>query len=105
MNQDVTSHPTHREGLFNAKIIHGIELSLALALSVAWIVYHYRFFLHADGLWRDEVNSVDLSNSATIADIWRNLQYDSFPMLWHLVLRVWIRSGIGSTDSGLRLLG
>lgn len=88
-----------------ATFVRSFEWCLAAALTLAWVVYHIRFFLHAGGLWRDEVNSVDLCNSPRISDIIHNLQYDSFPLLWHLVLRVWIRSGIGSTDRGIRVLG
>jgi hypothetical protein len=81
------------------------EWCLACALTASWIVFHIRFFLHAGALWRDEVNSVDLCNSPTISDIVNNLQFDSFPLLWHLSLRAWIHSGIGSTDQGIRVLG
>lgn len=81
------------------------ELCLAVGLTAAWIVLHIRFFLHAGALWRDEVNSVNLCNSPTIGGILENLQYDSFPLLWHALLRFWIRSGIGSTDRGIRVLG
>jgi len=81
------------------------EWCLAGALTLSWIALHLRFFLHAGGLWRDEVTSVGLANSPTISDVIHNLQYDSFPLLWHLILRLCIRSGMGTTDRGIRLLG
>jgi hypothetical protein len=105
MNQAVTSTQAPRKDLFNPRIVRIIELSFAAILSLTWIVYHIRFFLHAGGLWRDEVNSVNLCTSPTLGAMWQNLQCDSFPILWHLLLRAWIRVGIGSSDTGLRVLG
>jgi hypothetical protein len=99
------SPPVAARRPIDEKIAMWFGLVLSLALSVAWIVLHVRFFLHAGALWRDEVNSVDLCNSPSLGDTWHNLQYDSFPMLWHLLLRAWIRSGIGSSDRGIRVLG
>ncbi len=32
-------------------------------------------------------------------------EYDSFPILWPLVLRGWVALGLGATDFGLRVLG
>jgi hypothetical protein len=105
MNESVTIPETRRDGLSNSRVLRGVEIGLAVALSLAWIIFRVRFFLHAGALWRDEINSVNISTSPSLSNIWHNLQYDSFPMLWHLILRLWIRSGIGSTDLGLRLLG
>jgi hypothetical protein len=73
---------SHRSGRFQK-----FALILEWSLTAAWLVFHIRFFFHAGGLWRDEVNSVDLSNSTRISDVVNNLQYDSFPLLWHLILR------------------
>jgi hypothetical protein len=106
MTQSATEgDPTTQNQTAERTILSKLEIALVALLSLAWIVFHVRFFLHAGALWRDEVNSVNLSNSPHISDIWHNLQYDSFPMLWHLVLRTWIRIGIGSTDRGIRVLG
>ena len=106
MNPSVTERdPTARAPSVDRTVIPRLEIGLAALLSLAWIIFRIRFFLHAGALWRDEVNSVDLSTSPQISDIWHNLQYDSFPMLWHLLLRYWIRSGIGASDRGIRLLG
>jgi hypothetical protein len=97
--------PTPQAQNRNAKKLRKVEQWLCLALVVAFVLFRIQFYLHAGALWRDEVNSVNVSTSPTIADIWHNLPYDSFPMLWHLVLRYWIFSGIGSSDHGIRLLG
>lgn len=105
MNQVLLTPDTQRRKWAISRFAAVFEWCLAGALTLSWIVFHLRFFLHAGGLWRDEVNSVDLCNSARIPDVINNLQYDSFPLLWHLVLRVWIRSGIGTSDRGIRLFG
>jgi hypothetical protein len=105
MTQEEATDLNTRKNLFDVRIVPIVEICLAGALSLTWIIFHLRFFLHAGGLWRDEVNSVNLANSPTLAELWRNIEYDSFPILWHLVLRAWIHTGIGSTDAGLRLLG
>jgi hypothetical protein len=105
MNQVALSPDVQSKRITLWRFARMFEWCVAGLLTVSWVVFHVRFFLHAGGLWRDEVNSVDLCNSTRISDIVNNLQYDSFPLLWHLILRVWIRSGIGSTDQGIRLLG
>jgi hypothetical protein len=99
-----TDKTRHKNVTFPA-VLRRIELMLVLLFALAWIMFHVRFFLNAGSLWRDEVTSVDLCNLPHISDTWNNVEYDSFPMLWHLLLRYWIRSGIGATDQGLRLLG
>jgi hypothetical protein len=81
------------------------EWVIALLLTAAALVYHIRYFLCAGGLWRDEITSVGLANSRSFADAFANMNNDSFPVLWVIVLRVWQRSGIGSSDLGMRLLG
>jgi hypothetical protein len=106
MTQSATEgDPTAQSQSTIRATLRRLEVALIVLLSLAWIVFHLRFFLHAAALWRDEVNSVNLATSPRIADIWHNLQYDSFPMLWHLVLRAWISTGLSLTDRGIRLLG
>ncbi len=105
MNQVSLAPNPHGRKFTLSRFAAVFEWCLAGALTLAWIVFHLRFFLHAGGLWRDEITSVNLCNSPTISDVINNLQYDSFPLLWHLILRVWIRSGIGTSDRGIRLFG
>lgn len=66
---------------------------------------HLRYLLEAGPLWRDEANTVSLSELGTLGELWDKLQYDSFPLLWHLVLRAWRHAGPGEDDAGLRGLG
>ncbi len=82
-----------------------IELASALAMTVLLIVVHVVVLLHAGALWRDEVNAVNLATQPSLAGVWALSEYDSFPMLWPLVLRGWVALGLGATDLGLRALG
>lgn len=85
--------------------INQVELCVAVIISLTAILLHIRFFMSAGPLWRDEVNSFVLATSKSFSYIWQNLEFDSFPILWHLVVRFWVFSGIGSSDNGIRLLG
>jgi hypothetical protein len=69
------------------------------------VALHFTALLHSGGLWRDEANSVNISALPSLGAIWEKLPFDSFPVLWLLVLRVWSFLGFGSTDLSLRLLG
>jgi len=79
------------------------ERAMAALLIATAVVLSIRVWLSSGGLWRDEVNSVNLV-SWPLADIWGNLQYDSFPMLWFLVLKAWI-AVFGGSDFAIRGLG
>jgi hypothetical protein len=82
-----------------------IELTSALLLTVFLIVVHAMVLLHAGALWRDEVNTVNLATMPSLATVWAMNEYDSFPIVWPLVLRGWVALGLGATDLGLRVLG
>jgi hypothetical protein len=89
----------------NKKVIHWIEVGVAAILLLILIMLHFIVFLHSGGLWRDEVNSVNLVNLSSVVDFWEKFQFDSFPILWFLLLRAWIFIGFGGTDLALRALG
>ena len=46
-----------------------------------------------------------IAGSPTLHDLFANRVNDSIPLLWHGVLRVWERAGLGGTDRDLRVLG
>ena len=60
---------------------------------------------HAGALWRDEVNSVEFATMPSLSNLYESLRYDSFPMLSTLVMRAWVKVGLGHGDWGFRLLG
>ena len=87
------------------KVIKSLELALAVSLILILLILHFTVLLHSGGLWRDEANSVNISNLLSILDIWEQLPFDSFPILWLLILRGWSFIGLGGTDLALRALG
>ena len=74
-------------------------------ITLAAIALHVRFATHVGGLWRDEANSVQLSNLPAIQEIWHNLDFDSFPILFFMLLRAWTGVFGANNDGALRLLG
>src|SRR5271163_2440503 len=80
------------------------EWTLALTMTLLAICMHLIFLGHAGGFWREEVGSIRLASRPGISAVWDYLFYDSFPAFWGLVLRGWIRLGLGS-EFGLRMLG
>ena len=84
--------------------LHKIEWTLAILLTLLVVFFQVTLLFHAGGLWRDEINTVEISSLPSLGDIWKNLQFDSFPMLWFLVVRTWTKLGLES-DLMLRLLG
>ena len=56
------------------------------------------------GLWRDEVNTINLATLPTWHDVWQFHNQDSFPLLFAATARIW--SGFfGSGDDSIRILG
>ena len=42
--------------------------------------------MNAGPLWRDETNTFNLAHMPSLRDIWHNMQFDSFPLLWPLLV-------------------
>jgi hypothetical protein len=82
-----------------------VEFTVALLGTLLLILVHVVVLFHAGALWRDEVNTVNLASMPSLASVWALSEYDSFPILWALVLRGWMALGLGATDFGLRVLG
>ena len=66
---------------------------------------HVRFVTNVGALWRDEANSVNLATLPSFAEMWRVLDFDSFPMLFFAVLRGWTAIFGANDDLALRVLG
>ena len=73
----------------------------AILITVAIVALHVHFYLHVGGLWRDEINTVNLARSHSLV----TMSHDSFPVLMPALVSVWDAIGFGSTDHGLRLIG
>ena len=77
-----------------------IEWLAAALVSVAILWLHFYFLFHAGGLWRDEVNLVNLAARHSLAEMAAGF----VPILMPLLISVWSAIGLGS-DLNLRLLG
>jgi uncharacterized membrane protein len=82
-----------------------VEWVVALLATAAAVLLTFAFALHAGGLWRDEVNSLNVALSPSLSELWRLLEFESAPALWLLLLRGWLALFGSSSDLGLRLLG
>ncbi len=79
----------------------GPEWIAGILITVAAIVLHFYYWHHVGGLWRDEVNQVNLSARHSLAE----MQKDSFPILMPLAFHTWMALGLGNGDLNLRLFG
>jgi hypothetical protein len=75
------------------------EWVLAILVTLVIVGLHLHFWQQAGGLWRDEVNLVNLAASPTLADMTR----DSFPVLMPLLVKGWAK--LGTSDAWLRIFG
>lgn len=85
----------------NKNLFLPIALLTAILMTIAAVWLHLYFLFHAGGLWRDEVQVVNLAGRHSLSDMAR----DSFPALMPLLICGWSALGLGQSDPGLRLLG
>lgn len=80
------------------------DLLVALAGTALIVLLHVCFSPGVGGLWRDEVNTLNLATLPTWGNLWEFHNQDSFPLLFAALVRVW--SGMfGESDNSLRFLG
>ena len=71
-------------------------LTAAYALMLAFTLYHHE-------MWRDEVQAWMLARDSTgPLDLFRNMEYETTPMLWHLLLMLVTR--LTSSPAGMQIL-
>jgi hypothetical protein len=85
--------------------VPGVRRWLAAGATLLVVVLQLHLLFEAGGLWRDEVNTLNTATSPSLAALWRGLEFESAPVLWPLLLRVWCGLGLGETDFGLRVFG
>jgi hypothetical protein len=61
--------------------------------------------MNAGPLWRDEANTFNLAHMPSLRGIWHNLQFESCPLLWPLLVRGCGMLGLADKDMGIRILG
>jgi len=72
----------------------------AVLITLVIISLHGYFLVHAGGLWRDEVNIINLAGSHSLSV----MTNDSFPVLLPVMIKGWCAVRLNS-DLGLRLFG
>ena len=82
-----------------------LEWAVALFAAAAALLGSCLVASQGGALWRDEVNSVNTVSAPTLPEFLRQSEFDSFPLLWLLLLRAWVTSGAGTSDAGLRVFG
>lgn len=82
-----------------------LEAGVAVFITLAAIWLRWIAATSAGGLWRDEANTVALATLPRISDVWHNLQYDSFPIVWLGVVRMFAAAAGPMNDSAFRVLG
>ena len=82
-----------------------IEAAVAAILTLAAIWLHFVAATSFGALWRDEANTVGLATMPTLRDVAANLQYDSFPILWLVVIRQFSILAGAMNDPAFRALG
>ncbi|MDR3459019.1 MAG: hypothetical protein P4N60_16350 [Verrucomicrobiae bacterium] len=88
--------PGRKFGAETAAALVGTAFSLVLLVSTA---------MYAGPLWRDETNSINMVQLASLKELWGNLSFESFPPFWLLILRGFSWLGLTNGDAGIRMVG
>src|SRR5947208_9449249 len=83
----------------------GTEIAAALIGTAFSAILLVLTALNAGPLWRDEINTLNLAHMPSLRDIWHNLQFESCPLLWPLLVRGCGMLGLTNGDMGIRILG
>jgi hypothetical protein len=83
----------------------GVETAAALLGTAFSGILLVLTAMNAGPLWRDETSTFNLAHMASLRDIWQNLQFDSYPLLWPLLVRGCGMLGLTNGDTGIRILG
>jgi hypothetical protein len=85
-----------------ANVVEHALFFLASAFALWLLVILYRC---SGAIWRDEANVVLLATVPDFSTMFAWLSKDTAPPLSHLLLRSWVASGLGGSESGVRLYG
>ena len=86
-------------------LVRRVAAPLAVIGTITAAVLHIVFCTHAGALWRDEVNSLNLATVNTLSELWANLSFDSFPVSFFIVLRLFAGVPATVSDMELRIFG
>jgi len=87
------------------KTPQNFDWAAAAFLTLVVICLHYMAATSGGGLWRDEANTVGIATLPHLADVWKNLSNDSFPILWLLIVRAFSALFGPMNDTAFRALG
>jgi hypothetical protein len=88
----------------NECILARCVAALGVLATLAAIRLHWVSFIHAGGLWRDEVGMAGVAAQPSLSAVWRAMPHESFPILAALAVRGWCVI-FGWTDMAIRSLG
>ena len=83
----------------------GIETAAALIGTAFSAMLLVLTAMNAGPLWRDETNTFNLAHMPSLQDVWHNLQFDSCPLLWPLVVHGCGMLGLTDSDMSIRIFG
>lgn len=84
--------------------IRSSEYAVGALLTIGAIALHLVLHANAGAPWRDEVSAIAVASLPTLGDIWSSSRHDSFPMLYYVLLHIWVGIFGASTES-IRALG
>ena len=88
----------------NPKLLKRAEWTIAILVSATVLFVFFIRATHAGGLWRDECDSLELARLPTFADVFHNLRFTSFPILFPTTIRLFTNL-FGTSDAALRAFG
>jgi uncharacterized membrane protein YsdA (DUF1294 family) len=82
-----------------------LEALAALAGTLVAVILLVITAMNSGPLWRDEVNTINMAQMASLRELWNNMPFESFPLLWTLILRGCDFLGLANSDAEIRGLG
>ncbi len=83
----------------------GTETAAALIGTAFSVILLVLTAMNSGPLWRDEINTLNLARMPLLEDIWHNLQFESCPLLWPMLVRGCGILGLTDGDMSIRILG
>lgn len=90
---------------FSHWTLRRVEFAAAAFLTAEAILLRVVAATSAGPLWRDEANTIGLVTLPTIRDVWAHIHFDSFPMLWLLVVRQLSEQAGPMNNAAFRVFG
>src|SRR5450631_2023006 len=102
----VATHLTENKDAIRIRPLKwGVEASAALAGTVVAAILLVITAMNAGPLWRDEVNTINMAQMPSLKELWNNMPFESFPLLWTLILQGCDFMGLANSDAEIRGLG